>query len=70
MLVKISLVSFRWAGTGLATHIVLYKKTGCQLQPGFWLLLRLPGHANHKPLPVTDQDGGRRLCTQTALLLL
>lgn len=50
---KPSLVSFRWTGHTYST----LQRAECQSQPGLWLLLRLPGHSNHKPLPVTDQDG-------------
>lgn len=54
----------RHASDGPTTHTVPYKEAGC------WLSLRLPGHANHKPLPFrpTDQEGASRTRTSSAAI--
>lgn len=63
---KPSLDSFSWVGHTYST----VQRAGCQSQPGLWLSLRLPGHANHKPLPVTDQDGGSKQLTNSTSTII
>lgn len=46
------------ASAGPATHTVPYK----ELNVHHNLYLRLPGHANHKPHPVSNQAGVQKAC--------